>query len=147
MTAYTMKNRSQIMDDVNEDGLPSDLPARYNQEIGNMHLLKGKDHTATKQIITWEMVKVCRAELCDAYGLCEYGDAGHRKCRVETTYLRTVSLVLYRNFASELDEPTMMRVGLHLRVLMQNLHLWCVSVGRYLRGHCSVTSAFVQRGT
>jgi len=120
-----MVDNNDMADGVEEEeskkGFVTDLPLRYYNEIGKMHLLKGKDTTGTKQIITWEMVKVCRAERCDAYGLCEYGDSGFRRCRIEMSYLRTVSLVLYRSFASVLDEPTMMRVGLHLMPLYQNL--------------------------
>jgi len=97
-----------------------ELPKRYNIEIGRMHVMKGKDHTDTKQIVTWETVKPCRGERCPAFEMCEY-NAGQRKCRVESVYLRAVASIIYRNYISVLDEPTLMRVGMHLMPIYQNL--------------------------
>jgi len=98
----------------------SGIPFRYDREIGRMHILKGTDHSNTKQIITWETVKPCTGDRCYAHDMCEYNVRG-MKCRVELTYLKAVSAVIYRNFNEVLDEPTMMRIGLHLMPLYQNL--------------------------
>ncbi len=102
-----------------------DLPKRYYNELGHMKIIKGRDHSDTKQIISWETVRMCRGEHCPAYDLCEYNVKEHSaerlKCRVETTYLRSIASIIYRNFISVLDEPTLTRVGMHLMPIYQNL--------------------------
>ncbi len=102
----------------------TEMPLRYRTELGTMHIQKGSDSTGTKQIITWEVAKPCHGERCPAYELCTYTnrDAERQvRCKVENTYLRSVSSVLYRNFITVLDEPLLMRVGLHLMPIYQNL--------------------------
>ena len=102
------------------DGIdPTELPDRYMREIGSMHIQKGSDATGTKQIISWEIAKPCRGERCPAAELCTYTRGA--RCRVENTYLRAVSNTIYQNYITILDEPTLMRVGLHLMPIYQNL--------------------------
>lgn|GEM_PF-3570463 len=100
-----------------------ELPFRYNKELGRLRVFKGTDHTKTKQIVSWEMVKPCRGERCGAYDICDYSarTQGGSKCTVEKMYLKAVSGTIYRNYNTVLDEPTLMRVGLHLMPIYQNL--------------------------
>ena len=101
----------------------NEMPRRFNDEIGRMHVMKGRDHGNTKQILSWETVKPCRGERCGAYDLCEYlsRNIPGSKCKVETIYLKAIASVIYRNFNTVMDEPTMMRVGMHLMPIYQNL--------------------------
>ncbi|OIN96811.1 hypothetical protein AUJ66_05210 [Candidatus Desantisbacteria bacterium CG1_02_38_46] len=106
----------------------SDLPDLYRMKLCSMHVQKGSDGSGTKQIISWEVAKPCRGERCPASDLCDY-ERGSR-CRVENTYLRSVAAVIYRNFITVLDEPTLMRIGLHLMPIYQNLcRLKIVEIG------------------
>ncbi len=100
-----------------------DLPKRYDMELGRMHVVKGRDHTGMKQMMSWETVKPCRGERCPAYDLCEYWVKNRPglKCKVEKTYLRAVTSSIYRNYISVLDEPILLRIGLHLMPIYQNL--------------------------
>ena len=108
---------SLLRDD--SDSEVHELPRRFHDNIGKMFIQKGFDHTGVKQILSWETVKPCRGERCVAYNLCEYTEGP--RCKVESTYLRQVSAIIYRSYISVMDEPTMMRVGLHLMPIYQNL--------------------------
>jgi len=123
-TLFKACNKETIEKDRRHPAEKQDLPLRYYNELGRMHVIKGRDHSDTKQIISWETVKPCRGERCVAYDMCEYSVRNQEataKCKVEATYLRSVASIIYRNFITVLDEPTLMRVGMHLMPIYQNL--------------------------
>lgn len=71
------------------------------------------------QLYQWDAVADCVEVNCPIFSLCPYEKKG--KCMVELKYLKSVNVMLFKNFKDVIDEPTFFRIGMHLLPLYKSL--------------------------
>ena len=92
----------------------------YVRSFGQMRIGKGK-FNATSLFYSWDAVPMCREENCPIVEMCNYAKGPTIKCQIHSQFLKSLSIILYRNFAEVLDEPKLYRVGLHMMPLYKML--------------------------
>jgi hypothetical protein len=93
---------------------------QYNDHFGSLRIGKGK-FNATSLFYSWDAVPYCRETDCPIVEMCTYAKGPTIKCQIHSQFLKSLSIILYRNFANVLDEPRLYRVGLHMMPLYKML--------------------------
>jgi len=92
----------------------------YAKGFGTQKLPKGK-FNATSLFYSWDAVPMCRMNDCPIETTCPYQKGPAVKCQTHSQFLKSLSIILYRNFADQMDEPRLYRVGLHMMPLYKML--------------------------
>lgn len=87
----------------------------------------------------WDAVDFCSGTNCIATEVCPYTQSGinkatgkfeQRKCAVQKNFLRSLSVILYRNYYEIISESQLYRIGMHLMPLYKMLSkLYIVELG------------------
>lgn len=115
------------------------VPDRYYERIGYMDTAKGSmggEEDTEKRLFSWNAIMPCN-HFCSVIEVCpfrsgrspivEEGDQedalgpNRPKCTVMIRYLKNVSSVILENFADDLLESELLRIGMHLIPLYKNL--------------------------
>lgn len=91
-------------------------------------IVEGKDGDTKKQImlLSWDAIPRCRGIRCPISSEClatssDVEPPMDERCSLLMSYLKGVSLILFRNYADQLDEEKWTRVGLELLPLYKGL--------------------------
>ena len=103
-----------------ENGTDTLSSIPYLRNLGSLRLGKGK-FNPDSLFFSWDAVPVCRELDCPIVEVCTYQKGPKVKCHIHSQFLRSLSIVLYRNFSDILDEPRLYRVGLHMMPLYKML--------------------------
>lgn len=95
------------------------LPHRLNVTIGRLGVGKGTSDDGNVYLYSWDAIQDCEGERCPAHEFCEFDQRG--KCTVMRQYLKSVMTLIFRNFAEDLTEPHLYRIGMHLMPLYKML--------------------------
>lgn len=104
-----------------QETLPIELPCAFKESAGTLHVTRGGIGKGRDRInlYAWDAIPMCQDEECPATSMCPYLREG--RCRVGLTYMKAAVDVIIRNFASELDEPRLYQIGMHLLPLYRML--------------------------
>lgn len=93
------------------------IPASYLQRMGLLSVYRG-NYDDKYKLFSWDAIDSCYPE-CKLYDYCSFEKIG--RCTLQVKYIRALSEVIFENFADDLDESTMYRVGIHLVPLYKML--------------------------
>lgn len=91
---------------------------KHNWRFGDLKIDKGKFDQDTL-FYAWDAVNRCEAESCPIYDECPYAKKG--RCGIQANFLRSLSVMLYRNLYDEITEIKLYRFGLSLMPLYKIL--------------------------
>jgi len=98
----------------------------YKKRFGEMALSKG--YFGEIQLYTWDVIPFCNPDICPADAFCRYDKVG--KCRCLYYFIMSIMNIVFRNFASDISEPQMYKVGMHLLPLYKMLgRLYIIELG------------------
>jgi hypothetical protein len=111
-----------------EEEVPDPVPVDTTQDstslhtrgFGSLRIQKGK-LKEDSLFYSWDAVPMCRELDCPIVESCTYVKGPTVKCHVHYQFLKSLSVVLYRNFSDVLDESKLYRVGMHMMPLYKML--------------------------
>lgn len=100
---------------------PMDMPKGHKLRLGDIKVWKAKVRGVT--IVSWDAIPPCRGDGCSIWDICGKKDSriSSSHCGVLYEYIGNVNLMIYRNYADQLTEPMLFRVGMHLIPLYKQL--------------------------
>ena len=91
------------------------------QRLGDIKINKGKISGNTL-FYAWDAVSLCSGERCPIIEYCPYAkNPKGGKCTLQYTFLKSLSVILFRNYGDSLDEVTLYQIGLGLIPLYKML--------------------------
>ena len=94
------------------------VPNTFRLKQGELSPLKGTFH-GEFSLYAWDAVDDCLQAQCPIVAMCDYEKKG--KCTVQNQYVRSVTRMIFANYASKLDEPTFYEIGMHIVPLYKQL--------------------------
>lgn len=110
-------------DEEEEEGEGTPTPGSgvsHLKNMGKFRLSKG-EFTEDSLFFSWDAVPLCRELNCPIVEVCTYSKGPKVKCAIHSQFLKSLSVILYRNYSDVLDEPRLYRVGLHLMPMYKML--------------------------
>jgi hypothetical protein len=86
--------------------------------FGDLKIYKGKLDEDTL-FYAWDAVNQCNAEACPMFNDCTFAKSG--RCTVQANFLRSLSVMLYRNLYDSITELKLYRFGMSLMPLYKQL--------------------------
>jgi hypothetical protein len=91
---------------------------KHIYRFGDLKIDKGKMDEDTL-FYAWDAVNQCEGESCPIHDECPYAKKG--RCGIQANFLRSLSVMLYRNLYEEITEIKLYRFGLSLMPLYKIL--------------------------